>query len=74
MSEINKGLDILIPVGNNLICNYWEDDKVHSIYISLKQDECLGVEFDKGYVIVKTQYEVKFCCKGSLFISLWKSN
>lgn len=62
----------LIELKDQVVCTYYEDKKVHSVAIDLKKDESIGVEFEKGYVIVRTQYEVKFVCKGKLFISLWR--
>lgn len=62
----------ILELKDRVICTYYEDKKVQSVVVDLEKDEKIGVEFVKGYVIVRTQYEVKFVCKGNLFISLWR--
>ena len=56
----------------SLICTYYVDGKPTSIVIDLNPEDSIGVEFEKGYVIVRTQFETKFVCKGNLFISMWR--
>lgn len=62
----------IVEMPNQLICAYWEDKKIHTIGIDIDKNEHITVLFDKGYVVVKTETETKFVCKGKLFISLWK--
>lgn len=62
-----------IMVGNEFVASYYNDKQVCEVYVSLKKDEAICVSFEKGYVVVKTQYETKFVCKGKAFISLWKN-
>lgn len=69
-TKIAKQGICVIP--NQVICCYYEDKKVHSVAIDLKEDEHIVVSFEKGYVIVRTETETKFVCKGKVFISLWK--
>lgn len=57
---------------NEMVVVYYQDGKVSVVYISLKEDENIGVLLEKGYVIARTQYETKFVCKGKDFICLWK--
>ena len=71
MKKIDIGQQIL-EMPEQVICTFYEDKKVHSVGINLKKDESIGVFFEKGYVVVRTQYETKFVCKGNLFISLWR--
>ena len=62
----------ILEMPNQVICTYYEDKKVRSVGIDIERNEQIGVYFEKGYVIVKTQTETKFVCKGKAFISLWK--
>lgn len=62
----------IMELKDQVICTYYEDKKVQSVVVDLEKDEKIGVEFEKGYVIVKTQTETKFVCKGKSFISLWR--
>ena len=72
MNENELVLPSITTQINQVICCYYEDKKVHSVAIDLKEDEHIGVSFEKGCVIVKTETETKFVCKGKVFISLWK--
>ena len=72
---MEKDLDLaqqIISMPNQMICCYYEDKKVHSVGIDLEKDEHIKVTFEKGYVVVSTETETKFVCKGKAFISLWK--
>lgn len=73
---MGKGLEdvgnTIITMPNQIICTYWEDKKIHSVGIDIDKDEHITVVFEKGYVVVRTEKETKFVCKGKLFISLWK--
>lgn len=62
----------ILEMPNQVICTFYEDNKVHSIAIDIEKNEHIGVYFEKGYVVVKTETETKFVCKGKAFISLWK--
>lgn len=62
----------VLEMPSQVICTFYEDKKVRSVGIDIDRDEQIGVCFEKGYVIVRTQTEVKFVCKGKAFISLWK--
>lgn len=62
----------ILELPDQVICSYWEDKKVHSVAINLDRNEHITVCFEKGYVIVRTENETKFVCKGNLFISLWR--
>lgn len=62
-----------IMVGNQFIATYHNGKQLCDVIVELKQDEAICVSFEKGYVIVSTQYETKFVCKGKAFISLWKN-
>lgn len=67
-------LDLLpiTPLQGSLICTYYVDKKPTTVCINLNPEDSIGVEFEKGYVIVRTQFETKFVCKGNLFISMWR--
>ena len=54
-----------------VICTFYVDKKVETVCIDIDKNEQIGVCFEKGYVIVRTQNETKFVCKGKAFISLW---
>ena len=62
----------LLELPEQVVCTYYEDKKVRSVCVDLEKGEHITVEFEKGYVVVKTEAETKFVCKGSLFISLWR--
>ena len=62
-----------IMVGNELVVMFHDGKRVCENHIALREDEAIGVSFEKGYVVVITQYETKFVCKGKAFISLWKN-
>ena len=62
-----------IMVGNQFVATYHNGKQLCDVYVSLREDEAICVSFEKGYVIVKTQNETKFVCKGKAFISLWKN-
>ena len=62
----------VLEMPNQVICTFYEDKKVRAVCIDIEKNEHISVWFEKGYVIVKTQTEVKFVCKGKAFISLWK--
>ena len=62
----------LLEMPSQVICSYYEDKKVHTVAIDINKNESIGVFFEKGYVIVRTERETKFVCKGKLFISLWR--
>lgn len=62
----------ILEMPNQMICTYWEDKKIHSVGIDIDKDEHITVSFEKGYVVVKTEKETKFVCKGKSFISLWR--
>ena len=62
----------ILEMPNQMICTYWEDKKIHSVGIDIDKDEHIMVSFEKGYVVVKTEKETKFVCKGKSFISLWR--
>ena len=55
-----------------VVCTFYQDNKVCSVCVNIKENEQIGICFEKGYVIVRTQTEVKFVCKGKAFISLWR--
>lgn len=61
----------IIQMPRQVICTYWKDKEIHTIGIDIGKDEHITVLFEKGYVIVKTEKETKFVCKGKAFISLW---
>ena len=63
---------IIIPILCFITYTFYEDNKVHSVCIDIDKNEQIGVCFEKGYVVVRTQTEVKFVCKGKAFISLWR--
>lgn len=71
-NELEQIAQRIIEMPNQVICTFYEDDKVHCVAIDIEKDEHIKVEFDKGYVIVSTESETKFVCKGKSFISLWK--
>lgn len=62
----------ILEMPNQVICTFYEDEKVCSVGIDIEKNEQIGVSFEKGYVVVRTQTEVKFVCKGKDFISLWR--
>lgn len=62
----------ILEMPNQVICTFYEDKKVYTVGIDIDRNEQIGVYFEKGYVIVRTQTETKFVCKGKAFISLWK--
>ena len=62
----------ILEMPSQIICSYYEDKKVCRVGINIGKDEHIGVVFEKGYVIVRTEMETKFVCKGNLFISLWR--
>lgn len=62
----------LLEMPSRVICTYYEDKKVRSVGIDIDRNEHITVCFEKGYVIVRTENETKFVCKGNLFISLWR--
>ena len=68
----NEVVQQLLELPEQAVCTYYEDKKVRSVGVDLKKGEHIMVEFEKGYVVVKTETETKFVCKGSLFISLWR--
>ena len=61
----------IIEMPNQLICTYWENDKIVKVAIDLDKDDHIAVFFEKGYVVVSNGKETKFVCKGKDFISLW---
>ena len=67
--------ELLMPimVGNQFVATYHNGKQLCEVAVSLKEDEAICVSFEKGYVVVHTQYETKFVCKGKAFISLWKN-
>lgn len=71
LDKINNKIKIL-NTQNQIVCTFYEDNKVHSVCIDIDKNEQIGVCFEKGYVVVRTQTEVKFVCKGKAFISLWR--
>ena len=62
-----------IMKGNQFVATYYNGKQMCEVYVSLREDEAICVNFEKGYVVVSTQYETKFVCKGKVFISLWKN-
>jgi len=62
----------MLELPEQAICTYYEDKKVRSVAINLDRNEHITVCFEKGYVVVRTENETKFVCKGKLFISLWR--
>ena len=62
----------VVPIKGSVICTYYVDKKPTTVCIDLNPEDSIGVEFEKGYVIVRTQFETKFVCKGNLFISMWR--
>ena len=62
----------LLEMPNQVICTFYQDKKVCTVCIDIDRNEQIGVCFEKGYVVVRTQSEVKFVCKGKAFISLWR--
>lgn len=62
----------ILEMPNQVICTFYEDKIVCSVGIDIEKNEQIGVSFEKGYVVVRTQTEVKFVCKGKDFISLWR--
>jgi len=62
----------LLEMPNQVICTFYQDKKVCTVGIDIDRNEQIGVCFEKGYVIVRTQTETKFVCKGKAFISLWR--
>ena len=62
----------ILTMPNQVICTFYQDKKVCTVGIDIDRNEQIGVCFEKGYVIVRTQTETKFVCKGKAFISLWK--
>lgn len=63
--------DTIIAMPRQLICTFWEDDKIRKVAIDLDKDDHILVSFEKGYVVVTNGKETKFVCKGRDFISLW---
>lgn len=66
-------LPMPLMVGNQFVATYHNGKQLCEVAVSLKEDEVICVSFEKGYVIVRTQNETKFVCKGKAFISLWKN-
>ena len=62
-----------IMVGNQFVATFHNGKQLCDVCVSLKEDEAICVSFEKGYVVVRTQNETKFVCKGKTFISLWKN-
>lgn len=62
-----------LMVGNQFVATYHNGKQLCEVAVSLKEDEAICVMFEKGYVVVRTQNETKFVCKGKAFISLWKN-
>lgn len=62
-----------IMVGNQFVATYHNGKQICEVFVSLKADETICVSFEKGCVVVSTQYETKFVCKGKEFVSLWKN-
>ena len=71
-SELDSLNYVMPDTRNKLVCTYYEEKKPTMVYIDLNPEDSIGVEFEKGYVIVRTQFETKFVCKGNLFISMWR--
>ena len=62
-----------IMVVNQFVATYHNGKQLCDVCVSLRKDEAICVIFEKGYVVVRTQNEAKFVCKGKAFISLWKN-
>lgn len=62
----------ITPLQGSVICTYYEGKEIRKVRVDLNPEDSIGVEFEKGYVIVRTQFETKFVCKGNLFISMWR--
>ena len=62
-----------IPLKNSIIATYHNGKELCSVCINLEEEDAIGVFFEKGYVVVRTQNETKFVCKGKAFVSLWKN-
>ena len=60
-----------VPFKGCAICTYYIGEKISTICIDLLPEERITVVFEKGYVIMRTQVETKFVCKGNSFVSLW---
>lgn len=71
IDEMVKGA--ILPIPNELIATYHNGKQICEVHIILKDGEAVGVSFEKGYVVIMTQYETKFVCKGKEFISVWKN-
>ena len=76
LDDIEKDLEkmrsepIILP--DQIIATYHNGKQICEVHISIRNDENIGVFFEKGYVVVRTQNETKFVCKGKAFISLWR--
>ena len=68
-----NAIRVPLMVNNQFVATYNNGKQLCDVCVSLKEDEAICVIFEKGYVVVKTQYETKFVCKGKAFISLWKN-
>lgn len=62
----------VVPIKESVVCTYYEGKEIRKVRVDLNPEDSIGVEFEKGYVIVRTQFETKFVCKGNLFISMWR--
>lgn len=62
---------MIVGMPRQLICTFWEDNKIRKVAIDLDKDDHILVSFEKGYVVVSNGKETKFVCKGKDFISLW---
>ena len=71
MEDFTKNQPIMVL--NQFVATYHNGKQLCEVCISLEESEAICVYFEKGYVVVRTQYETKFVCKGKEFISLWKS-
>ena len=71
-SELDLLNYVMPDTRNKVVCTYYEDKKPTTVYIDLTDEEHTTVVFEKGYVIVRTEVETKFVCKGKSFISLWR--
>ena len=70
MEELGKAP---FMVSNQFVATYHNGKQICEVAVSLRDDEAICVSFEKGYVVVQTQFETKFICKGKAFISLWKN-
>ena len=55
-----------------IVCTYHDGKRINAVAVDIQEGEHIAVEFTKGYVVVKTENETKFVCKGKSFISLWR--